>query len=160
MKKALIFVIPLLLSVSCKKSNELALNEKVAKEFLEEMNALDEFEAKYFSDSSALSKSPSAENSVEVKDAVKLSEDALAGIKNIAGTSVSPEAMPFYMGALEYIDAVNAQGKNAKDFFTEQDPRLREGYYEGLKKNFKKLKNKPDSILAIQKVYLNKVGIK
>lgn len=160
MKKAMIFMIPILLLVGCKKNKELALNEKVAKEFLEEMNALDEFEAKYFSDSSALAKAPSAENSIEVKDATKLTENAVAGLKNIGGTSVSPEAMPFYMGALEYIDAVNAQGQAAKDFFTESDPRMREGYYELVKENFKKLRSKPDSILAIQKIYLDKVGIK
>lgn len=156
----MILIIPILVLVGCKKNKELALNEKVAKEFLEEMNAIDEFETKYFSDSSALAKAPSAENSIEVKDAAKLTEDAVEGLKNISGTSVSPEAMPFYMGALEYIDAVNAQGQAAKDFFTESDPRMREGYYELVKENFKKLKNKPDSILAIQKVYLDKVGIK
>ncbi|KFC17881.1 hypothetical protein [Epilithonimonas lactis] len=160
MKKAMIFLIPILLLVGCKKGDEFALNEKVANEFLEEMNALDEFEAKYFSDSSALAKAPSAETAVEVKDAIKLSEDASAGLKNIAGTSVSPEAMPFYKGALEYIDAVNAQGQAAKDFFTESDPRMREGYYELVKENFKKLRSKPDSILAIQKIYLDEVGIK
>lgn len=160
MKKAMIFMIPILLLTGCNKNKELALNEKVANEFLKEMNALDEFEAKYFSDSSALAKSPSAETAAEVKDAIKLSEDASAGLKNIGGTSVSPEAMPFYKGALEYIDAVNAQGKAAKDFFTESDPQMREGSYELVKENFKKLKSKPDSILAIQKVYLDKVGIK
>lgn len=160
MKKAMIFMIPILILVGCKKNKELALNEKVANEFLKEMNALDEFEAKYFSDSSALSKAPSAENSIEVKDATKLTENAVAGLKNIGGTSVSPEAMPFYMGALQYIDAVNAQGQAAKDFFTESDPRMREGYYELVKENFKKLRSKPDSILAIQKIYLDKVGIK
>lgn len=95
----MIFLIPILLLVGCKKNKELALNEKVANEFLKEMNALDEFEAKYFSDSSALAKAPSAENSIEVKDATKLTENAVAGLKNIGGTSVSPEAMPFYMGA-------------------------------------------------------------
>ena len=160
MKKAAIFLIPILLLVGCKKGDEFALNEKVANEFLEEMNALDEFEAKYFSDSSALAKAPSAETAIEVKAATKLSEDASAGLKNIAGTSVSPEAMPFYKGVLEYIDAVNAQGQAAKDFFTESDPRMREGYYELVKENFKKLRSKPDSILAIQRVYLDKVGIK
>lgn len=156
----MIFLIPILLLVGCKKNKELALNEKVANEFLKEMNALDEFEAKYFSDSSALSKAPSAENSIEVKDATKLTENAVAGLKNMGGTSVSPEAMPFYMGALQYIDAVNAQGQAAKDFFTESDPRMREGYYELVKENFKKLRSKPDSILAIQKIYIDKVGIK
>ncbi|MBV6878515.1 hypothetical protein NG800_016480 [Epilithonimonas ginsengisoli] len=160
MKKALILMIPILLLVGCKKNKELALNEKVAKEFLEEMNALDDFETKYFSDSNPLAKAPFAENSIEVKDAAKLTEDAVAGLKNISGTSVSPEAMPFYMGTLEYIDAVNAQGQAAKDFFTESDPRMRAGYYELVKENFQKLRNKPDSILAIQKVYLDKVGIK
>lgn len=160
MKKAMIFMIPILLLVSCKKNKELALNEKVANEFLKEMNALDEFEAKYFSDSSALAKTPSAENSIEVKDAIKLSENAVAGLNNIGETSVSPEAMPFYLATLKYIDAVNAQGKDAQDFFTESDSRLKEGYYERVQENFKKLRNKPDSILAIQKVYLDKVGIK
>ena len=160
MKKALILMIPILLLVSCKKSNEMELNEKVANEFLKEMNALDDFEAKYFSDSSAVAKPPSAETSIEVKDATKLTEDAVAGLKNISGTSVSPEAMSFYKGALEYIDAVNAQGQATKDFFTESNPKMREGYYERVQENFKKLRSKPDSILAIQKVYLDKVGIK
>lgn len=160
MKKIIIFTLTIFLISSCKKNEELILNEKVANEFLKEMNALDEFEAKYFADSTALKKSPSNDNSTEVKDAIKLSEDANKGLKSIMGYSVSPEAMSFYIGASKYIDVVHAQGNDAKDFFTEADPGMRKGYYNRVKENFKKLRNKPDSILSIQKIYLEKVGLK
>ena len=160
MKKTTISIILILLLVGCKKNKELALNEKVAHEFLKEMNALDSLELKYFSDSTALSKAPSSQNSVEMEDAAKLSENSSISVKNISGISVSPEAMPFYTAVLEYLQSTRAQGNLAKDFFQETDPRMKEGYYESVQENFKKLRNKPDSILAIQKVYLNKVGIK
>lgn len=153
-------MLPLLFLMSCQKSEEFALNEKVANEFLKEMNDMDSLELKYFSDSSAVSKTVFAENSAGAKDAVKLSENSLAGIENITGVKVSPDAMSFYKAVLDYLGATKAQGDLAQDFFTESDPQMRQSYFESIQENFKKLRNKPDSILAIQKVYLDKVGIK
>lgn len=160
MQKTIIFLLPLLMFFSCKKGSEYAQNEKVSKEFLTQMNALDDFEAKYFSDSSALAKSPSLENSAEVKDALQLSKNASESLKHFHGDAVSPEAIPFYQAATEYIDAVRAHGELADDFFRETDPKLRQGYFEGVKKHFEKLRSKPDSVLAIQKIYFEKVGLK
>lgn len=159
MKKAIILVFPLLILLGCKKGSEYALNEKVSKEFLVQMNALDEFDTKYFSDSSALAKSPSIENSVEIKDALQLSENASEAMKHVHGDSVSPEAIPFYLAATEFIDDVRAHGELAHDFFKETDPKLRQGYFEGVLRHSKKLKTKPDSVLAIQKLYFEKVGL-
>lgn len=159
MKKVIILILPLVLLFSCKKAGEYALNENVSKEFLKQMNALDDFEAKYFADSSALAKAPSSETSIESQDALKLSESSLKAVDNLRGKSISPEAMPFYIAAIKYIEDINAQGKIANDFFTETDPMMRRGYYESIQENFKKLRNKPDSILEIQKVYFDKVGL-
>ena len=160
MKKTFVLLSSIIALASCTKSKEFALNEKVSKEFLKEMNSLDSLEIKYFSDSSFIKKTPSAENSIEVKDAVKLSENSKAGITNISGIKVSQEAMSFYTAVLDYLGDTKAQGDLARDFFQESDPQMREGYYEKLRQDFKKLKNKPDSILTIQKTYLDKVGIK
>ncbi len=160
MKKTFPFLLTVLLLMSCKKNKEFAFNENISGEFLQEMNALDSLQINYFSDSSALSKPPSAENSTEMKDALKLSENSSAGFKNITAIPVSAEAMPFYTAVTEYLGYTKAQGNLARDFFQETDPLMRKAYFEKIQLDFKKLSSKPDSILAIQKIYLNKVGLK
>ena len=146
--------------MSCKKGNEFMLNEKVSKEFLNEMNALDSLELKYFSDSSYVLKNKSDDESLEIKDSKRLSEISSLGMKNISGISVSEEAMPFYTAVLKYLDEAKSQGDLSQKFFKESDPQMRRGYFEKIQEKFKKLRNKPDSILTIQKDYFNKVSIK
>lgn len=148
-----------ILFINCKNGNEFIANETISKEFLQEMNSLDSLHQAIVSSPKIIYQDPSTENSEEVKAAERLATNSEKGIREIAQIQISSEAMPFYNGVLDYLHDTKFYGNNAKKIFQEKDTLRRKYFYDQLGKQYEKLTTKPDSLLAIQKIYHNQVGL-
>lgn len=62
MKRTILLAFALLSLIGCKKGKEFAVNEKIANEFLKEMNSLDEFHNKFLKDTAVINRPASTDS--------------------------------------------------------------------------------------------------
>lgn len=158
MKNILMFAVGGLLFASC-ADKEYGYNEKASSIFLQEMENLDENHSAfvdttviYHFDEYSLHRYQSMAD-VTIKNA----NDDLLLLKEL---SPSEDAKPFHNGVVHYITGIADYGKLGKQIAESKDVNEQKVLLAKLENAYKNLSTKPDSILEIQRVYFEKVGMK
>ncbi|KRT14160.1 hypothetical protein ASU31_20680 [Pedobacter ginsenosidimutans] len=158
LKPALLFL-SLVLLFSCSSSNnDYAYNEKVTSIFLREMKQIDETDS-VFKDTSKVYAKGFPDSILLSTKAENLINNSKVDLVNIADLKPGKEAVKFNEGVIAYLTAINDYGKTAQEMLQVKTTDEKKKLHDHLMLKYEKLNTYPDSLLEIQKVYLNEVGL-
>ncbi|MBT2561481.1 hypothetical protein J7E50_11610 [Pedobacter sp. ISL-68] len=158
LKPALFFLF-LIMLFSCNSSNnDYAYNEKVTSIFLQEMKQIDETDS-VFRDTSKVYAKGFPDSIFLSHKADNLINNSKIDLLDIARLKPSKAAAKFNEGVTQYLTAINDYGKTAKEMLHVKAIDEKRKYYDLLAVKYEKLNTYPDQLLAIQKVYLQEVGL-
>jgi hypothetical protein len=143
---------------SCTTNNDYAYNEKVTSIFLSEMKQIDETDS-VFKDTSKVYAKGFPDSIFLSHKADNLINNSKIDLLDIARLKPSKAAAKFNEGVIQYLTAINDYGKTAKEMLHVKDLREKRRYYDQLTVKYEKLNTYPDQLLAIQKIYLQEVGL-
>ncbi|GGH04171.1 MULTISPECIES: hypothetical protein [Pedobacter] len=158
LKFALLFF-PLSLLFSCVSStNDYAYNEKVTSIFLSQMKQIDETDS-VFKDTLKVYLNGFPDSIFLSNKAENLINNSKTDLADIMSLKPSKAAEKFNNDVISYLKAINDYGKTAKQMLHTQNMNEKKKIHEQLMLKYKKLNTYPDRVLAVQKKYLNEVGL-
>jgi hypothetical protein len=80
-------------------------------------------------------------------------------LANMADLKPSKAAGKFNEGVIAYLTAINDYGKTASQMLQAKNINEKKKLHDQLMLNYEKLNTYPDRVLAIQKTFLNEVGL-
>lgn len=157
--KPVLLSLSLMLLLSCTSStSDYAYNEKVTSIFLRQMRQIDETDSVFKDTSKVYVKGFSDSISLSNK-AENLVNNSKMELADIADLKPGKEAEKFNAGIVAYLTAINDYGKTAQQMVQAKTIGEKKKLHEQLMLKYEKLNTYPDRLLAIQKIYLNEVGL-
>jgi len=157
--KPTLFFLSLFMLFSCNSSNnDYAYNEKITSIFLSQMKQIDETDSVFRDTSKVYVKGFSDSISLAHK-AENLINNSKMDLANIADLKPGKQAAKFNEGVIAYLTAINDYGKTAQEMLQVKTTYEKKKLHDQLMLKYEKLNTYPDSLLEIQKAYLNEVGL-
>jgi hypothetical protein len=143
---------------SCTNTNDYAYNEKVTSIFLRQMKQIDETDS-VFKDTAKVYAKGFPDSIFLSHKADNLINNSKIDLTDISRLKPGKAASKFNEGVIQYLTAINDYGKTAKEMLQVKAIEEKRKYYDQLTVKYEKLNSYPDQLLAIQKVYLQEVGL-
>jgi len=157
-KPALLFL-SLMLLLSCTSStSDYAYNEKVTSIFLRQMRQIDEADS-VFKDTSKVYIKGFPDSISLLYKAENLVNNSKMELADIADLKPSKAAKKFNEEVVAYLTAINDYGKKAKEMLQAKTTDEKKKLHDQLMVKYEELNAYPDRVLAIQKTFLNEVGL-
>jgi len=157
--KLTLLSLSLMLLFSCTSStSDYAYNEKVTSIFLRQMRQIDETDSVFKDTSKVYMKGFPDSISLSHK-ADNLVNNSKMELADIADLKPGKAAEKFNDGVVAYLKAINDYGKTAQEMLRAKTINEKKKLYDQLMLKYEKLNTYPDHVLAIQKTYLNEVGL-
>ncbi|WP_431291707.1 hypothetical protein [Pedobacter sp. P26] len=157
--KPALLSISLMLLLSCTSStSDYAYNEKVTSVFLRQMRQIDETDSVFKDTSKVYIKGFPDSISLSNK-AENLVNNSRMDLADMADLKPSKAAKKFNEGVIAYLTAINDYGKTAKQMLQTKTINEKKKLHDQLMLKYEKLNTYPDRVLAIQKTYLDEVGL-
>ncbi|QDW24647.1 hypothetical protein FFJ24_007390 [Pedobacter sp. KBS0701] len=157
--KPALLSISLMLLLSCTSStSDYAYNEKVTSVFLRQMRQIDETDSVFKDTSKVYIKGFPDSISLSNK-AENLVNNSKMDLADMADLKPSKAAKKFNEGVIAYLTAINDYGKTAKQMLQTKTINEKKKLHDQLMLKYEKLNTYPDRVLAIQKTYLDEVGL-
>jgi len=148
-----------MLLLSCTSStSDYAYNEKVTSVFLRQMRQIDETDSVFKDTSKVYIKGFPDSISLSNK-AENLVNNSKMDLADMADLKPSKAAKKFNEGVIAYLTAINDYGKTAKQMLQTKTINEKKKLHDQLMLKYEKLNTYPDRVLAIQKTYLDEVGL-
>lgn len=157
--KPALLSLSLMLLFSCTSStSDYAYNEKVTSIFLRQMRQIDETDS-VFKDTSKVYVKGFPDSISLSNKAENLVNNSKIELADIADLKPSKAAEKFNESVIAYVTAINDYGKSAQQMLQTKIISERKKLHDQLMLKYEKLNTYPDRVLAIQKTYLNEVGL-
>jgi len=156
--KIILFCASLGLLLSCTNTDDYAYNEKVTSIFLSQMKQIDETDS-VFKDTSKVYAKGFPDSILLSHKADNLINNSKNDLIDIARLKPTKAAAKFNEGVVQYLTAINDYGKTAKEMLNVKTVDEKRKYHDQLNTKYEKLNSYPDQLLAIQKAYLEEVGL-
>lgn len=157
--KPALLSLSLMLLFSCTSStSDYAYNEKVTSIFLRQMRQIDETDS-VFKDTSKVYVKGFPDSISLSNKAENLVNNSKMELADIADLKPSKAAEKFNESVIAYVTAINDYGKSAQQMLQTKIISERKKLHDQLMLKYEKLNTYPDRVLAIQKTYLNEVGL-
>jgi len=157
--KPALLSLSLMLLFSCTSStSDYAYNEKVTSIFLRQMRQIDETDS-VFKDTSKVYVKGFPDSISLSNKAENLVNNSKMELADIADLKPSKAAEKFNESVIAYVTAINDYGKSAQQMLQTKIISERKKLHDQLMFKYEKLNTYPDRVLAIQKTYLNEVGL-
>ncbi len=157
LKLALLFL-SLILFFSCNSSNDYAYNEKATSIFLRQMRQIDETDS-VFKDTTKIYSKGFPDSISLLSKADNLVNNSEMELSDMTALKPGKEAKKFNDGVVAYLKAINDYGKTAQQMLRTNASNEKKKLHEQLMLKYEKLNTYPDRLIAIQKLYLQEVGL-
>lgn len=146
--------------LACSGNMEYANNEKTTSLFLAQMEQIDDTHKSLTEDTSKIFNSKDMVDSVMLNNKAKNTiANSQAAIDDLKLLKPSEEAVGYMNGVLKYFTAINQYGLNVRKMLDAKTVEEKKTLFLQLDNRYKALNKMPDSLLEVQKVYFEKVGL-